>query len=34
VREICAKEDVDIAYKYFKAFHQNFSSIDKKLEVD
>ncbi|XP_011032849.1 PREDICTED: probable aspartyl aminopeptidase [Populus euphratica] len=34
VREICAKEDVDIAYKYFKAFYQNFSSIDKKLEVD
>lgn len=34
VREICAKKDVDIAYKYFKAFYQNFSSIDKKLEVD
>ncbi|KAG5239576.1 aspartyl aminopeptidase [Salix suchowensis] len=34
VREICAKEDVDIAYKYFKAFFQNFSSIDKKLQVD
>ncbi|KAJ6767669.1 ASPARTYL AMINOPEPTIDASE [Salix koriyanagi] len=32
VREICAKEDVDIAYKYFKAFFQNFSSIDKKLQ--
>ncbi|CAK7325248.1 unnamed protein product [Dovyalis caffra] len=34
VREICAKEDIDIAYKYFKAFYQNFSSIDKKLQVD
>ncbi|CAN6697503.1 unnamed protein product [Malus baccata var. baccata] len=34
VREICGKEDVDIAYKYFKAFYQTFSSIDKELDVD
>ncbi|KAF5729415.1 aspartyl aminopeptidase [Tripterygium wilfordii] len=34
VREICAKEDIGIAYKYFKAFYQTFSSIDKKLQVD
>lgn len=34
VREICAKDDVDIAYKHFKAFYQTFSSIDKKLNVD
>ncbi|MQL96281.1 hypothetical protein Taro_028956 [Colocasia esculenta] len=34
VREICGKEDVDIAYKHFKAFFQSFSSIDKKLKVD
>lgn len=34
VREICGKEDVDIAYKHFKAFYQTFSSIDKKLQVD
>uniref|UniRef100_A0A1D1Z9R0 aspartyl aminopeptidase n=1 Tax=Anthurium amnicola TaxID=1678845 RepID=A0A1D1Z9R0_9ARAE len=34
VREICGKEDVDIAYGHFKAFFQSFSSIDKKLKVD
>ncbi|KAL0401535.1 UNVERIFIED_CONTAM: putative aspartyl aminopeptidase [Sesamum latifolium] len=34
VREICGKEDVDIAYKHFKAFYRTFSSIDKKLNVD
>ncbi|KAI3906869.1 hypothetical protein MKW98_004919 [Papaver atlanticum] len=34
VREVCGKEDVDIAYKHFKAFYQTFSSIDKKLSVD
>lgn len=34
VREICGKEDVDIAYKHFKAFYQTFSSIDKKLKMD
>lgn len=34
VREICGKDDVDIAYKHFKAFYQNFSDIDKKLCVD
>ncbi|XP_061996992.1 probable aspartyl aminopeptidase [Rosa rugosa] len=34
VREICGKEDIDIAYKYFKAFYQTFSSIDRKLIVD
>ncbi|KAL4576745.1 hypothetical protein LXL04_012844 [Taraxacum kok-saghyz] len=34
VREICGKEDVDIAYNHFKAFYQTFSSVDKKLNVD
>ncbi|KAM7463808.1 hypothetical protein LguiA_031929 [Lonicera macranthoides] len=34
VREICGKEDVDIAYKHFKAFYQTFSSVDSKLKVD
>ncbi|KAI3458859.1 hypothetical protein Pfo_015522 [Paulownia fortunei] len=34
VREICGKEDVDIAYRHFKAFYKTFSSIDKKLNVD
>ncbi|XP_071721720.1 probable aspartyl aminopeptidase [Rutidosis leptorrhynchoides] len=34
VREICGTEDVDIAYKHFKAFYQTFSSIDRKLIVD
>ncbi|CAN6452495.1 unnamed protein product [Victoria cruziana] len=34
IREICGKEDVDIAYKIFKAFYRSFSSLDKKLNVD
>ncbi|XP_077235795.1 Zn-dependent exopeptidases superfamily protein isoform X2 [Tasmannia lanceolata] len=34
VREMCGKEDIDIAYKHFKAYFQTFSSIDKKLKVD
>ncbi|KAL6125511.1 hypothetical protein ACLB2K_073568 [Fragaria x ananassa] len=34
VREICGKEDIDVAHKYFKAFYQTFSSIDRKLIVD
>lgn len=34
IREICGKEDIDIAYKHFKAFYQSFSSVDKKLTVD
>ncbi|CAH9097269.1 unnamed protein product [Cuscuta europaea] len=34
VREMCGKEDIDIAYKHFKAFYQTFSSIDRKLHVD
>ncbi|KAK8620852.1 hypothetical protein V6N13_067313 [Hibiscus sabdariffa] len=34
VREVCGKEDIDIAYKHFKAFYQTFSSIDRKLIVD
>ncbi|XP_042421928.1 probable aspartyl aminopeptidase [Zingiber officinale] len=34
VREICGKEDVDIAYKLFTAFFRSFSDIDKKLIVD
>ncbi|XP_031499807.1 probable aspartyl aminopeptidase isoform X3 [Nymphaea colorata] len=34
VREICGKEDVDIAYKIFVAFYRTFSTLDKKLNVD
>ncbi|CAA6667582.1 unnamed protein product [Spirodela intermedia] len=34
VREICGKEDVDIAYNHFMAFYQSFSSIDQRLKVD
>ncbi|GFP95828.1 aspartyl aminopeptidase [Phtheirospermum japonicum] len=34
VREVCGKEDVDIAYRHFKAFYKTFSSIDKRLNVD
>ncbi|KAK4769633.1 hypothetical protein SAY86_027783 [Trapa natans] len=34
VREVCGKEDIDIAYQHFKAFYQCFSSIDSKLTVD
>lgn len=34
VREICGKEDINIAYQHFKAFYRTFSMIDKKLNVD
>ncbi|XP_078434780.1 Zn-dependent exopeptidases superfamily protein [Wolffia australiana] len=34
VREICAKDDVDIAYKHFSAFYRSFSSVDRRLKVD
>ncbi|KAL8171707.1 hypothetical protein V2J09_023511 [Rumex salicifolius] len=34
IREMCGKEDIDHAYKHFKAFYQTFSSIDTKLQVD
>uniref|UniRef100_A0A7N0T630 aspartyl aminopeptidase n=1 Tax=Kalanchoe fedtschenkoi TaxID=63787 RepID=A0A7N0T630_KALFE len=34
VREICGKDDIDTAYKHFKAFYQSFSSVDRKLNVD
>ncbi|KAK8964293.1 putative aspartyl aminopeptidase [Platanthera guangdongensis] len=34
VREICGKEDVDIAYKHFTAFFQSFSCVDKNLNID
>ncbi|XP_052186361.1 probable aspartyl aminopeptidase [Diospyros lotus] len=34
IREICGKDDIDIAYKHFKAFYQTFSSIDRKLTMD
>ncbi|KAM6600594.1 hypothetical protein CsatA_020203 [Cannabis sativa] len=34
VREICGKEDIDIAYQHFKAFYKSFSSIDMKLNAD
>ncbi|KAK7391447.1 hypothetical protein VNO78_19863 [Psophocarpus tetragonolobus] len=34
IREICGKEDIDIAYKHFKAFYESFSSVDKMLTVD
>lgn len=34
IREVCGKEDIDIAYQHFKAFYQTFSSVDIKLNVD
>lgn len=34
VREMCGVEDVNIAYKHFKAFYQTFSAVDDKLSVD
>lgn len=34
VREICGTEDIDIAYRHFKAFYSSFSSVDRKLTVD
>ncbi|XP_010423546.1 PREDICTED: probable aspartyl aminopeptidase [Camelina sativa] len=34
VREICGTDDIDIAYRHFKAFYRSFSSVDRKLVVD
>ncbi|XAR64946.1 Aspartyl aminopeptidase [Bertholletia excelsa] len=34
IREVCGKEDVDIAYRHFKGFYETFSSVDRKLNVD
>ncbi|RID42863.1 hypothetical protein BRARA_J02720 [Brassica rapa] len=34
VREICGTDDIDIAYRHFKAFYRSFSSVDRKLTVD
>ncbi|XP_047323611.1 probable aspartyl aminopeptidase [Impatiens glandulifera] len=34
IREVCGTEDIDNAYKYFKAFYTTFSIIDTKLSVD
>ncbi|KAI3427712.1 uncharacterized protein J3R85_009284 [Psidium guajava] len=34
VREVCGKEDIDIAYRHFKAFYQSFSHVDSKLTID
>ncbi|KAJ0972677.1 hypothetical protein J5N97_020636 [Dioscorea zingiberensis] len=34
IREICGKEDIDIAYNHFMGFFKTFTGIDKKLQVD
>lgn len=34
IREMCAVDDVEHAYKHFKAFFEEFSNIDAKIAVD
>ncbi|KAJ1287248.1 hypothetical protein BS78_03G416300 [Paspalum vaginatum] len=34
IREMCGKEDVDTAYRHFKAFFEMFSDINRKLNAD
>ena len=34
VREMCGTEDVDIAYLHFKAFFEDFCSLEAQLDFD
>ena len=34
IREMCGADDVEIAYRHFRAFFSLFSEIDDTLEVD
>ncbi|KAJ7556735.1 hypothetical protein O6H91_05G096000 [Diphasiastrum complanatum] len=34
VREMCGTQDVNIAYRHFRAFYELFSSIDKQLNIE
>ncbi|XP_024535841.1 probable aspartyl aminopeptidase isoform X2 [Selaginella moellendorffii] len=34
IREMCGTQDIDTAYKHFKAFYRTFTSIDQQVSVD
>lgn len=34
IREMCGVDDIDYSYRHFLAFFNEFSKIDKKLDVD
>uniref|UniRef100_A0A1S3CLI0 Uncharacterized protein n=1 Tax=Cucumis melo TaxID=3656 RepID=A0A1S3CLI0_CUCME len=34
IREMCATDDVNHSYEHFKAYYEEFSSLDEKLTVD
>ena len=34
VREMCGTEDIDICFRHFTAFYQNFSAVDATVAVD
>ncbi|KGN63500.2 hypothetical protein Csa_013168 [Cucumis sativus] len=34
IREMCATDDVNYSYEHFKAYYEEFSSLDQKLTVD
>ena len=31
VRELCGTEDIEICYRHFRAFFENFATIDAKF---
>jgi aspartyl aminopeptidase len=34
VREMCGAEDINTAFRHFRAFFHEFTSIDEQLKVD
>jgi aspartyl aminopeptidase len=34
VREMCGAEDINTAFRHFRAFFREFTSIDEQLKVD
>jgi aspartyl aminopeptidase len=34
VREMCCADDLDAAFRHFRAFFQHFTAIDEHLRVD
>ncbi|CAK9330287.1 unnamed protein product [Citrullus colocynthis] len=34
IREMCATDDINHSYKHFKAYYEEFSSLDEKITVD
>jgi aspartyl aminopeptidase len=34
IREMCAVDDIKYSYEHFKAYFEEFTELDSKLEVD